>query len=131
MLRRRKLPPELASAHEAFEAALARVEEAKQAVVQAMPSARLPGRPLPDALLEFEDGLREASSRMPGWRAAEVEDVWDRCEEGIGRGLALAERIRTEPPAITFDGMAFLIQDLIATLEPFEDAAERFRSLRR
>jgi hypothetical protein len=131
VLRRKRLPNHLEPVHEAFVRALEAVEEAKRAVVEAMPTSRLPGRPLPDAILEFEDHLREAAAGMDAWRAEEVEHDWERCREGVDLGLALAERVRTDPPALSFDGTAFLIQDLIAPLEPFEEAAERFRALRR
>ncbi|MCA1727166.1 MAG: hypothetical protein LC722_05820 [Actinobacteria bacterium] len=130
-MRRRRLAPELEEVRGAFDRAVGPVEEAKEAAVSAMPTARLPGRPLADALMGFEDALEEARSRMPGWRHQALEEEWSRCSDALAEALRMAERLRLEAPHLGFDAMAFALQDLIAPLEAFEEAALRFRSLRR
>jgi hypothetical protein len=131
VFRRKRLPAELLPAFEAFRLTLEPLERGKEALVSAVPSARLPGRPLPDALLEFEDGLRETEELMDGWRHEDLEEEWELCRHGLAEALRMADALRTDPPQLPFDAMAFAIQDLIASLEPFASAAERFRSLRR
>lgn len=132
MLRRRRLPDHLEERRRAFEALLPTVERAGAALTESVPGTRLPGRPLAETLLEFEDGLREARAGMEDWRAAEVEDVWRSAADGIDRALALADRLRTraDDPA-NFEGLIGTIGHLLEPLDAFADAAERFRTLRR
>ena len=68
LFRRKRLPPELEAPFETFERVLAEVEPAKEALTEAMPTTRLPGRPRPDALAEFEERLSTAMfvSATPG-----------------------------------------------------------------
>jgi hypothetical protein len=114
---------------EAFEATLRPVEQAKEAVVDALPRARNPGRPLADAILEFEERLREGAASMDGWWHPSVAERWDQCRRGIDEALRGAERLRLEAPELSFDQLSFTLQDLIAPLEPFEGAAREFRAL--
>lgn len=132
MLRRRRLPEHLEERRRAFEALLPTLERARAALTESVPGTRLPGRPLAETLLEFEEGLREVRAGMEAWRAAEVEDAWRSAAEGIDRALALADRLRTraDDPA-GFEGLIGTIGRLLEPLEPFADAAERFRTLRR
>lgn len=85
---------------------LARIERAKADLVTAVPSPRgIPGRPLADALLAFEEGLRDAASPdVPeGWRTA------------IDESLRRAERLRLEAPSLDYEG---LVGVLAALMEP-------------
>jgi hypothetical protein len=117
------------SAAEPFAETLRVVEDAKEAVVRALPTARRPGRPLAEALADFEDGLHQALALMAAWRRPRVEREWEACHSGLRAALRGAERLRVEAPDLSFDQLAFMIQDLIATLEAFEPAAERVRSV--
>lgn len=131
MLRRKRLPRELVPRFDAFLLVVERVERAKQSLTEAMPTTRLPGRPLPDALSEFEELLRRARSGMDGWRADAVRYAWDRARGGLDEALRLAETLRLEAPRLDgFEGLIGAIGDLIAPLEAFQGAAERFRALR-
>ncbi|HEX7247740.1 MAG TPA: hypothetical protein VF351_06535 [Actinomycetota bacterium] len=131
VFRRKRLPERLASAHAAFEAVLAEIEPAKQALTEVMPTTRLPGRPLPDALGEFEDRLRHARDLMPGWRRDETVTAWSACSDGIDEALARAGRLREGAPDLGgFEGLIWAVEHLLDPLEPFRAAAERFRSLR-
>ena len=105
------------------------MEEAKDALVSALPTARLPGRPLAEALADFEDGLRQAQAGMPAWRRPLLEREWVACHAGVEAALRGAERLRLEAPDLSFDQLAFMIQDLIAPLQAFESASERVRSV--
>ncbi len=127
----KRLPPELRPALESFRRVVAHVEGATSSLTDAVPTTRLPGRPLAEALMDFEDGLRAAAREMPGWRADDLEDVWRACDEAIARTLADAERLRleAEPPA-GFEALIGTIGDLIAPLDAFGAAADRFRALR-
>jgi hypothetical protein len=128
--RRKRLPDDLAGAGAAFGATLRLVEAAKEAIALGMPTSRAPGRPLGEALFAFEENLREAEPLMDGWWHPAVAGEWDRCHDAIGEALRRAEELRLEAPELSFDQMAFTIQDLIAPLDPFEDAALRFHALR-
>ena len=130
-LRRRRRSPEIASALASFRAVSGEVDRARRALTEATPTTRVPGRPLPDVLLEFEDGLRAASKEMEAWRIGGVEDEWRACSAAIADALALAERLRIEaPPLVGYEALVGALGDLLATLDPFEDAAQALRSRR-
>ena len=132
MLRRRRLPAHLRAAHEAFGSIVAVLERAKAALTESVSGSRLPGRPLAETLLEFEEGLREVDARMRGWRVPELEDVWLAAAAGLAQARRLAARVRLEAAEpVGFEGLIGLIGDLLAPLEVFAQAQERFRELRR
>lgn len=111
-----------------FHRVVEEVERAKEAVVQAVPpSARLPGRPLAEALMEFEAALRDAERAMSGWLRREVAAEWEACRDGLAESLRLAEDLRLAAPALDFEGLVGVVADLIAPLEAFERAADRLR----
>jgi hypothetical protein len=129
--RRKRLPEALAPAYEAFERVLGQVEPAKQALTEVMPTTRLPGRPLPDALAEFEERLANAREAMPAWRRPETETEWAACAAGIDEALGRAGRLREEAPDLGgFEGLIWTVEHLLDPLDPFEAAVQRFRSLR-
>ena len=131
MFRRKALPPELASSAEAFRRVLDELEPAKEGLAGALPTNRLPGRPLVDALLAFESALEHAGGLMPAWRRPEVEEVWQRCAEGIATASSRARTLRREAPDLGgFEGLLGTIQSLLDPLDPFEEAAARYRELR-
>lgn len=131
MWRRKRLPAELAGPFDAFTAVLAEIEPAKRALTMVMPTTRLPGTPLPDALFEFESGLGRAQALMPAWRVEPVEHEWLACDAGLTEGLDRARRLREEAPDLGgFEGLIWAVERLLDPLEPFEAAATRFRSLR-
>jgi hypothetical protein len=131
VFRRRRLPEHLARRRQALHALVPALERAKSALTESVPGTRLPGRPLAETLLEFEEGLREVRGGMQEWRAAEVEDAWRRASDGLDRALALAERVRTEAAEPEgFEALIGLIAALLAPLETFGEADERFHELR-
>ena len=131
MFRRRRLPAELEPVRDAFDAVLGEVEPAKAALTDCMPSTRLPGRPLPDALAEYEAHLERARALMAPWREPRLETEWDACDTGLADALALARRLREEAPELGgFEGLLGAVESLMDPLDPFEAAAARFRALR-
>jgi hypothetical protein len=131
VLRRKRLPATLAERHAAFEDVLSEVERAKDALTEAVPGSRVRGRPLAEAMLDFEDRLRSAEEAMDRWRAPEVEREWLEACRGLRASLALAERLRTQgPEPVGFEALIGSIGDLLAPLDAFGEAVERFRSLR-
>ena len=131
IFRRRVLPPELVAPHTAFTDVLAEVEPAKEALTACMPTTRMPGRPLPDALLEFETRLDRARSRMVEWLCPPLERDWEACDAGLGSALELARRLRLEAPDLGgFEGLLGTVEALIDTLTPFESAERTFSDLR-
>jgi hypothetical protein len=131
VFRRRRLPTDLAGSFDSFLRAVESVERAKESVVAGVPTGRTPGIPLAEALVGFEEGLREARRRMPAWRVEQVEGEWAACAAAIGESLRLAESLRMAAPELGFDSLLAEVGDLIAPLEAFERAAERFRELGR
>ena len=132
MFRRRAVPEDLRSPLDGLRAVVAEVEAAKAAMTATVPSTRLPGSPLAEAIAEFEDRLARAQELMPSWRAPEVEEEWLACEAGIAESLARAQHLREDPPELGgFEGLIWVVDQVLAPLEAFEAAAERFRTLRR
>jgi hypothetical protein len=131
MFKRKRLPADLVPVHAAFLATLAEVEAGKAALAGVMPTTRLPGRPLPDALMEFEDRIAAANARMAGWRADPVEREWTACADGLAESRERARRFREEGPDLGgFEGLIWTVEHLMSPLEPFEAAALAFRDLR-
>lgn len=130
--RRRRLPSVIEASHQAFQELLPGLEDAKSALLASVPGTRLPGRPLAETLLEFEEGLRQIRAEMETWRIPEVQDAWIRATEGLDEAIQQAERVRLFASAPAgFEELIGLVGDLMAPLEAFGDAAERFRDLRR
>lgn len=130
-MRRKRLSPDLARCLERFRQVVDPIERAKRAAVEAVPSARAAGRPLGEALSEFEEGLREAEGLMPGWRHPAIEGAWLECRDSLATSLSFAERLRLEAPdPAGFEGLIGTIGDLLAPLSAFDAAVERFRELR-
>ncbi len=131
ILRRRRLPAALEEPFAAFRQLIRTLERSKAALTASVPGARLPGRPLAETLVEFEEGLREVRAGMDAWRAPELEDVWLEASEGLGEAMALAALVRTQGSAPeAFERLIGLIGDLLEPLEAFAPAAGRFRDLR-
>lgn len=130
--RRGRLPSVLEASRRAFQDLLRRLEDAKSALLTSVPGTRLPGRPLAETLLEFEHGLRQVRAGMETWRIPEVQDAWIRASEGLDDAIQRAERVRLSASAPEgFEGLIGLVGDLLAPLDAFGDAADRFRELRR
>jgi hypothetical protein len=130
-LRRRRLPSELEPAWESFSEVVRQIEPAKAALAAVMPTTRMPGRPLPDALLEFEEGLARAQELMAGWRCPRTEGAWRACDGGIVEARSRSQRLREEAPELGgFEGLIWTVEHLMDPLRSFEEAAARFRDLR-
>lgn len=128
----RRLPPPLDERFQAFRLVVARIETGKDALLSSVPTTRLPGRPLAETLLAYEEALGDADRGMAAWRAEELEDEWRAAAEGLAEARALAERVRLEAPEPEgFEALVGTIGDLLAPLDPFESALERFGRLRR
>jgi hypothetical protein len=132
MLRRKRLPDEFAAPLEGVRSVVEQVEAAKAAMTSTVPSTRLPGTSLAEAIAGFEDHLGRAKDLMPAWRHPDVEEEWLACEAGIEESLSRARQLREDPPELGgFEGLIWVVDQILAPLEAFEAAAERFRTLRR
>ena len=130
ILRRKRSSPELQASFAAFLDVLEHLEPAKAALTEVMPTTRVPGRALPDALAEFEEGLRRAQTLMPSWRAPALEREWEACDRGLVEARERARRFRTDAPELGgFEGLIWAVEELMAPLDGFATAAERFRQL--
>jgi hypothetical protein len=109
---------------------LEHLEPAKAALTGVMPTTRMPGRPFPDALAEFEEGLERAEERMPAWRVSALISEWIACEQGLTEARVRARRFREDAPEVGgFEGLIWAVEELMAPLDGFAVAAERFRGL--
>jgi hypothetical protein len=131
MFRRKVLAQDLAEAEGAFHAVLEVLEPAKAGLADVLPGTRMPGRPLQDALEAFGHGLTAADERMGRWRRPELEAEWLACEAGIERAQARVRSARDGDAPTGFEGLLGLVSSLLDPLEPFADAEDRFRRLRR
>ena len=132
MLRRKRLPADLDPSLANLRAVVAEVEAGKRAMTGTVPSMRSAGTPLAEGILELEQRLTAAREQMPTWRHPDLEEAWLACDEGIRESLERARRLREDPPELGgFEGLIWAVDQLLAPLEAFEAAAERFRSLRR
>ena len=78
MFRRRRLAPDLEGPLAALRAVVSQIDEAKDAMTATVPTTRLPGRPLVDALSELEEHLGRAGALMDSWRHPAIEGEWRR-----------------------------------------------------
>jgi len=131
IFRRRRLPEMLRPLASAFDDVLTELEPAKAAITSVMPSTRMPGRPLPDVLMEFESSLARARDLMPGWRSPETEGVWSACDAGLTESAERARLLRVEAPELGgFEGLIWAVGHLLDPLEAFARAEARFDDLR-
>ena len=132
ILRWKRMPPEPEGPFAAFREVLELVGRAKSPLTGVMPTTRLPGTPLAEAIHEFETLLADARERMPEWRVPAVEDAWVSVSAAIEASLERARRLREEAPEL--GGFERLIGAVGQLLDPLDDAlevaGERFRDLR-
>lgn len=129
--RRRELPAELVEPYAAFQRALDEIEPAKAGLADVLPTTRLPGRPLNDAVGEYRERLERAEPLMDAWRCPEVEEWWRECADGLALGIDRARRLLAmdEDPQ-GFEGLLGTVEQLLDPLDPFAAAEEHFGSLR-
>jgi hypothetical protein len=128
----RRVPDRMRPALDAFRAVVTDVERAQLALTDAIPTTRLPGRPLAEALASFDDALADAETSMPAWRLAELDDEWRSCSEGIADARREGARLRLRPQAPGgFEELVGVVADVLAPLDAFHLAADRFRLLAR
>ncbi|MFM8999833.1 MAG: hypothetical protein ACKOKE_07260 [Actinomycetota bacterium] len=129
---RRRLPADLEAPFAAFGRVAAAIERGQRALLASVPNTRLPGRPLADTLVAYEEALEDAAASMEAWRAPAVAPAWSRAAAGLATARDLARRIRLEAPEPEgFEALVGTIGDLLAPLDAFHDAEEAFARLRR
>jgi hypothetical protein len=97
-------------------AVIAAVEEAKRELLTSVPSPRgIPGRHLADALLGFEERLREAAGMIPVGSPSPV--LLSAIEESLRR----AERLRLDAPALDYEALVAVLADLMEPLDAFAE----------
>lgn len=131
-MRRQELPDHLVAPHQAFLAVLEQIEPAKAGLADVLPSTRLPGRPLRDAVTEYRERLMRAAALMPAWRCPELEAEWQACDAGVREAIDLSNRLltRADDPS-GFEGLLATVEHLMDPLDPLVAAADGFRKLRR
>jgi len=128
---RRRLPPELEERFAAFGRTLRAIGDAKDALTSVVPTTRLPGRPLAEAIDAFEAALDGVDRDLTAWRAPELEDAWQEARAGVERSRGAAEALRGDASDPTgFEGLIGAVADVLDPLDAVQAAAERFRELR-
>jgi len=112
----------------AFEAAAARIEAAKDALLAGVPAPRREPVPLADALHAFERGIAEAAVLMDAWRTEETEGAWQACRAALDEAARGAERMRLDAPSLDFESLVLALGDLISPLEAFGEADRALRT---
>jgi hypothetical protein len=121
--RNRRGSSDVPSITRGFAVVAGHVDRAKSALLESVPSPRgVPGRPLAEALLEFEGAIRDAMGSMDGWRAPPTEAAWRECEAALGEALVTAERLRLEAPPLDYESLVTVLGDLMDPLHVFEEA---------
>jgi hypothetical protein len=111
-----------------FGAAASLVDRAQRTLLDAVPTSRDPGVPLPEALDAFLRGLADVESSMASWKDESVAHEWTKCSEAIAESRAAALRLRNLDVELTFEQLNAQIGDVLYPLEAFVDAE---RSVRR
>lgn len=119
----------MAAARAAFEDVLRSVEEAKRALVAAVPRRRGGGTPVAESVAGFEAGLAEGRRRMDGWRMPAVDGEWAACADALGESLRRSERLRLEASPEGYEELAPILAELMEPLEAFERAMAALRHL--
>jgi glycerophosphoryl diester phosphodiesterase len=128
----RHVVPARAEVVAAFHDVLDEIEPAKAGLADVLPSTRLPGRPLNDAVEAYLSHLRRAVTLMAAWRCPEVESIWHQCSHGLDVGIDRAQRLQSMPEdPVGFEGLLGTVEQLLDPLDPFAAAEEGFRHLRR
>lgn len=122
------VPEDLRAAFRAFTETARTVEEAKIALMSAVPRGR-PGAPLAEALAGYEAGIQAALGSMPAWSNDAVEACWRSCCDGLREALRRAERLRLQDSPEGYEELVPSIHGLLEPLEAFGEALERFREL--
>jgi hypothetical protein len=132
MFRRSRKPavsPDLARAIGGVRLTAGRVEEARSALLLAVPSGRAPRLPLAEALAAFEAGLRDARDGLDAWRGPQMEAEWRECDLAIAESLRRAERLRLAGAPDGYEQLAPILDDLLEPLSALGRADLRVRAL--
>ena len=106
MIGRKRLPAYLEAPYRAFLSVLDEIEPAKAGLADVLPTTRLPGRPLRDAVAEYRASVVAARPLMPGWRCPDLEAEWQACARGLGDAITRADRIlAADGEPVGFEGL--------------------------
>lgn len=133
MLPRRRLPPELAGAHDVFCSQAERIEQARQALLSCLPDSRGRARaPVEVGIDLLADELDAVLPHMEAWRVPELDAAWQTCAEAT---RAARQRVgRARSIVGDSDQLHDLVGQVAALVQPLEtwaDAEERWHALRR
>ena len=107
---------------------IAHVEEAKSSLASAAPSGRSQGRPLAQAVAEYEHWLAVASRSMSAWPSA-LEAERETCRRALDEAARRSERLRLEQHPRGYEELYGLLADLMEPLEAFTDPQKRLGAM--
>jgi hypothetical protein len=123
------VPAELAETFRVFRHVVGQVEEAKAALVSAVPRGRAAGIPIAEALISFESGLISSREAMPAWRVGPLEEEWRACDSALEESCRRAEHLRLGAPPEGYEQLYGELGDLLEPLDAFRAALDGFRRL--
>jgi hypothetical protein len=97
------------------------VEEAKRELLSAVPSPRgIQRRPIVDALVAFEERLRDADDLISASNVAPA--LRGRFARAIEEALRRADRLRLDAPELDYESLVSVLADLIEPLDVLGEA---------
>ena len=126
----RDLPEDLRRAIGVFGQTIEVLEWGKASLISAAPRGRGPGRPLAEALLGFEQSVKDAEALLPEWNVEPLGDAWRGCRSALAEAARRAEALRLGEPPDGYERLYGMLGDLLEPLEAFGIAADRLRAMR-
>jgi hypothetical protein len=113
---------------DAFRRTVAHVEEAKLSLASAAPSGRSEGRPLAQAVAEYEHWLVVASRSLVFWPSP-LEAELAACRRALEEAARRSERLRLEESPHGYEELYGLLAELMEPLDAFTGAQERVEAM--
>lgn len=131
MLRRKRIPPQLEPAWEAFQVQAERVEQARSALLSCLPIGRIDPAPVPVGLDLLRDELTAITSELGDWRHDLVADHWAACSSAIHQALAaLPDAHRVAATSTELEDLLGAVSAVIEPLDAWHDAERAWLALR-
>jgi hypothetical protein len=102
------------------------VDQAKEALLAAVPRGRGPGAPIAEALASFEEHVRATRESLEGWPEPLEADRLA-LEGALDESLSRAEMLRLKASPQGYEELYALLGHVLDPLDAVAEVAERFR----
>lgn len=110
-----------------FHEVVASVEDAKDALLAAVPAPRREPEPLAAALVRLDEHLEAARGAMRAWPVEESPETRAGCLAALEETLRRSAALRLAAPDLDFEPLVLALGDVLAPLDVFPDAAHALR----